>query len=1661
MDHLEDFIALFQDLECLSDPNLPISDGLWGFLEAKVDEFRELLDKPARNETARKSLSSGKIDVAGQEYAVNDVFLHTTLQVADTLDLDEREAARLLVTVQEDVDLSDRPSLVACVIRFHQKWQYLVDCLRMILRYGTDLESDLDDNVRTFFRDLVNLIVQPPNGQRKGGSSYAQKCLSSMGHIRNWLQDIENRIQSVSMIGQFQEGQSPELLRFQQRSLTQQHESLAGISYYLTKASVTGVDECQSLLSTVRRMDKYDVLLVHLLLPLTALLAYLGSAEGRIPYSEAQSLYQTILGKANQDEWSLKYLHAAVVAFWLGEYGSWYDDSHHRALPANVDLETEDEERLNVFLRALQDGAFDFMLSLSIDVKPAEMHDPIRSALRQDLQMQAPPLLGTVTTFSIWFQGLVMEQLESFIDAFITNMPAALRRLRSDEDKERLQTLDLGRQHEMDLEKFILLISYVFEHRPDAAQSFWQEADSNLYGFLMWSAKRLTTPRAHAFCEMLLAIASNEENATAAHIFLLQAPSTSKAKLRKDHALNWAQIFQETEYFASKIQDSPMPSQGPSYTTDKNRRDQTGLEQDTYSMLQSYLRLTAQLARESPAARQWLLNHPTFHLLDLLSLLIGSIVPAQLRACAFDTMHALLTQKTPELGDRVWQILDHWRSSGIAARGGAAKSGSKSLAVTRTDHTDETVFETVAEGFEQPTAFVRLLTALVQPYPEDVEPRDGLPFPEHLGSTNRMPGIDPYVDFALKHVFGRSALEFRDTVRQQILQVTCLDFMLTCLSTFNENLVVLADRTPVSVDDAVTTSSLVAYARLHPFRRVMEWLFNDIVLHALFETAHQDPTDVSDVLPDSPLFLSLVRSVQIITVVLDMQYTYLDIVRPVVKMSGAAREEPVANAAYSSFEDAILSHLELVSDLGLYCGTDHRELVIVSLELLQRLSTSHKLIASTTASFGVGSSRNKVIATLDMNGEADRISRSMVSRMQPSDRELTLGPVAPGYIIKEQILNFLDDCLASQPDQPTIAHLLLGFSCRDNIIEVLADTPFANDDSLFHTHLAIILGYPNGTDGILQGWLLQLKKTALSVMRRLWSSPLSSGYTMTELRAHEFLFQLCRIQVIIQPDTLFDGRTTDDVEFLLTESARCLEHFLKLRTFSLSYSAAEIRLVAQERMPTLQKRIISTLLGRTMGPDGDEVATPSILDLLDFAELEIGDVPPLPNLRYFQGVDFAVCMQGDGIVAPRMHNIDAAKQLLTLHHNALRMKGAVIQPADAQAVDNEAVSILAFLEANNQKKRLLVARLETLRAWVQLMIVMLESCDIDSDLRTTLILQTLQLTLPKLERYATENVPAALELARLSKVLLSGLRSGIPALSKSRAGDITSERLFHLFRISLRGIQSPLSTDGLRELLYSICYRYLMGLSDTSTKDLKRHNTQTIKTSGERLIDIICDDGFVGDGTCRVSALLLLDALVDLAQEEDSAYVVECLARLNYIGILVDSIQAIPSELRAAQAQDVPLLLSYYGAKLSLLLRISRTRLGAAHVLNAGLFSSVRQAGLFSVDPDLGLDIDNPDALKKYYELLLSILRIIASVVLSRGPQNQQSIEQARRFLAENRSLLVAVLKRSANIGGLRQDGSGDLDDVVENFVLLVSVTGFLDFEEKTTLQRSSSTVFS
>jgi len=123
---------------------------------------------------------------------------------------------------------------------------------------------------------------------------------------------------------------------------------------------------------------------------------------------------------------------------------------------------------------------------MSADVKSQAWQDPARQGLREWLQRKAPALVqDSGIVFSDFFQESLMEQLESFVEGFVTNLPDVLRNMRTNEDKQRQDNTTLAHDHDLDLERFLVIMSYVYDGRPKAAfEAFWDVPDGALMGFL-------------------------------------------------------------------------------------------------------------------------------------------------------------------------------------------------------------------------------------------------------------------------------------------------------------------------------------------------------------------------------------------------------------------------------------------------------------------------------------------------------------------------------------------------------------------------------------------------------------------------------------------------------------------------------------------------------------------------------------------------------------------------------------------------------------------------------------------------------------------------------------------------------------------------------------------------------------------------------------------------------------------------------------------------------------------------------------------------------------------------------------------------------------------------------------------------------------------------
>ncbi|KAL2017025.1 hypothetical protein VTK56DRAFT_2669 [Thermocarpiscus australiensis] len=1670
---LEALQALHAELLAVRQHRYEGLQALEQLLEAQTDAFKKLIDKPPRNSAHRKALGTGKIKIADEEYAINDDFVNDCLKVADDLDLDELEAARILLDcdAEGDVETQSRPLWECAVIRFHQERRYLLDCMRLILEVAADdeLESGLQDAFGAVAEEKVFGV--PPPGSRPDGSvkKIVARCMEAMQSVRAMLQSMMDKAAARSVLQQASLLKPPEnqdTYEFSRSSLVEQHECLAAILHAAIEKRHASVGDFQDFLKLLKKSDKYDHFLVHLFPVLAAYITAFGSTEGVGDLQQARQLNEVVCKSGDDDAWALANLGAAVRAWWIAEYSGWYlDDTSYDV--QGINLDQEEEERTKQFMEALKEGAFDFILSVAADCKPQDWQDTSRLGMLQWLQRKAPPLASDYPfPFSHFIQQSLMAHLESFVNAAISNLPDILRKLRTEEDEQR--QLSQSHEHGLDLERFLIIISFAYEGRPDAAMSFWEDPDSNLAGFLQWASRRASTPLVSAFCEMLRCLSENEECATAAHTFLLDEGHQSSGKMKRPQSLTWKQILKELDYFATKLRDGVRPSVSQTYMHRpgvKPVADLAETEPESAMMLECYLRLIAKLVAESEVARQRMMTDDELHLVDTLLKLASGMVPPRLRACAFHVLKDLMTRKQFPENDAMWRAVESLVTSPVGSQR-ALFLGS----ATSPQWIMEATLEDFSIGFDEPNAFIQLLTSLVAPVEGSDGLNDTLPFPEELGTSTRMPGIEPYVDYVFRILTEKTKDVPPDTAWLRVLRLSCLDFALTCLASFNEDLIILGNESNIAIDAAMPTTDLATYVRLHPFARVMEWMFNDKVITALMSTIHQDASTLGSAAPDSPLVLSILRGVQVMIKVLELQETYLHLVRPLIKTQQGQQRTSVANTAYSSFEDGILSHLSLVVDLGKYCNLGHGDLTLACLKLLEKISTSTKIISAWNPDAGRLGHRNKAIVQLEKNGEGETIAASLAASITAT-LDPALEAESENYVVKLFILDFLYGCLKATPDQPTIAHLLLGFRCELNRLSIEPGSAFDTQKSLFHSLLSVVIGLSvyQEEHGI-RGYLIALKYRILRIFQILWRSPLSATLVMDELRATNFMFHLLLREIQIQPDLTWDDLEAKTPEFLLSDASLAYIDYLGSRAILFEYIGKELCSVSQNRIPSIKRQIFEALNGRINVDGGEPLSIPNIFDFFDFLNPDAQwDVPP-PQFHFYKDLDLRPCAEDQGD-AGLQYNIHKVRETIALKRNEFRDTLQAARLEHLEAIETEERILVEYLIFTNRQKLFAASRLTLLRAWANLLLVMFEANDFRGTPKMAFLLQALQAILPTLEAFSTLSPAEAYELARVAKVLLFKLDSSddddtVSGLDKERftIGNLISDKLFQLFQVCLNAIGRSAGSAEVRAVYYGILYRYLTAVVDKDTsaghkrsRSLATARTKTLKTiqiHGDRLLNVICDDAYGSDTDCQTAAMILLSALVHISRSDDDAHIIEALNRLNFIGVLVDSLKTILSDwlaivaalsdrstitpantttstaataIATAEAAE-----QYATAKLALLLQICQTRTGAKYVLQANLFRALELSGAFAADPELEVDARNVRALERLYALLVALARVVGAAVLARGAHN---VLQGRRFLTQHRMLVVHTLKRSAGIGmvgsgglaGLGVDGTASL----------------------------------
>lgn len=1711
MDSLERLQGLHADLVAFTEQRLPNIERLLREVQDSIEDFKNLLDKrnvPPEDATAYRS---GEITVSNQRYSVSEDFRSLCVAVGTALNIEEESAGQLIIRTQiSGLELGEDEIILRVVQSYHDQRDLLLQSLRIILEQSQDTE--VDESVRIRLLEAVALIVDIPSGIVGTASPYVRKCLNTLTSLESRLEQLAEQIASQPYLSQARGRAFYTTLEFQRASTLKQHEALAVVLTWLFRGNYAISEDLRKLHEVSRRWQRPDHTCIHYFPAFAAAFKAFTTPEMNQVLGDAQSLDALLTSNTSETTGaSYRPMMAMLEIWWTTNLSGLLRDSTAPGPTAS--------KRDSIVTKALDDGALEFMLSICVNTKHDMRRQPARQELVDMLLDGTDVALEGTDLTSSFFQTILMESYEFFIEAFISNMPDCIRRLKNDEDDRRLAQLTTpldGSVHHsprdhgarLHLESFLVLIAFSVEDRPEAAQQFWENPQSNLYGFLQWASRRLTVPRVGAFCETLRALANSEENLESAHKFLLEdTVPVAGLKGRKLPSMNYQQIFSELDFYARRVHDkqpdASLVKLHPASRPDLN-------ESESPIMLASYLRLLEHLSRQGAVVRDYVLGIAVFDLPRTLLHLSSGTIPSYLKATIYDFLASLATDVSATTRSRLWSTLDFWASTHHDRASGSVNPSQDPVAtLTALQNT----LIAIGSSHAQYDAFVRLLTGLCLPL-SNAE-HDTLPFPVDLGGNYRTPGIAPYVDMVLNPF---KSTQIRDWIDESAIQglsrcIQCLDFMILNLESFDESVARRAAQvTPV---EGASLPYESAYVQRHPFTRVMQWIFSIDLSKTLLELLHQSPQPRGSVEADELALLNLERVVDVLNDVIRTQATYFDLVKPISRQIQGLKS--IQSNGTKAIEDGIITYPAIVLDLCQHTTANNVPLALKTLTLLQKLSVSAHLCHHVSELSAQDHRVQPMVDMLGPVGELDirHVSQELTRYFDFDERDIESGPSSENYRRRDGILDFLNDCLVAQSGLLNLAHLLVGFQRAGAKLAISPD--IENGSSMLDGLIAFTFEFPVQLGNNMLLWLIHPSTAAITALQNMWSSSVSSELVMTQLRRSDYLVQQFSTVDVVSQAQLFEGQAVLQPGFWFTESAETMTEFLLFRAALYDYTSREVRYAAKNNILALQEQYKATIQGQSMSSDGSVLDHATIFDLFDFTNLETPDMSTalgLPGLDIWTSLDLEkfVTSNEAGLY---VYDIDEARRIMFDHEEELRQRHLSGKQVDDNALRDlnermvgEEDVILQVLAARNCYNETERARLAALSAYVDMVISVVESLPLSGIPKMQFLLRMLQLILPKLDSFMSDRAAEAMELTRLANKLLHSLTQDSTRGSspRSRIDDTVAEKLFQLFRICVEGVPNNADHPALRSMLYSVCSQYLStiltsaslvtpsAVTNSTPKSqnptLKaRQNAMSTLRSTSGLLPIVAEDAEDGIDSAQLNALRFLAQLVALARSESSNMVIEALVKQNFLEILLEPLKTIASDFAGLDPINRNSLLITHTARMNLLLNISLSKVGASALLDTNLLNTLRDSMLFAADPDLGIELEAlssangpstlrpltrgsagpsksttavKSALTTYFTLLALALRLLLSTFISIGVQNEKAIYLIRNFLSDYRGNMVGIFKRHA---GISLDLDFDLDrgsvapvsleltrlieDCVRAYTGLVVTSGFVEYEDQ------------
>lgn len=1359
--------------------------------------------------------------------------------------------------------------------------------------------------------------------------------------------------------------------------------------------------------------------------------------------------------------WRLGYWRGLVqfifYTYATGLYRSKYVESDGSNTPNSANELDFKADLQDPIKESIDDGALELLMFTASDINPSSINFEPFYDFRPDLKFCVPDF-KSLGRFSNGISDLIYSNLEKLTEGVITNLADILREMRLNEEDMYLANAQReiydGANEEntcgVDLERFFIFICCLYYDRPDSALPFWVDQESDLYNFVLWASQCDIVFMATAFSAMLASLASGPACALAVHKFLSEHATNPSfaSRTRKIAKLSWSQIIKA---LSSSIKNLKPPQPPPSsllLSKAKVIADIPELDSSDVWILTTYLQILSQVVKYSTEARDELLTsylsssgdgkQPTKpenangpngtlpppapvsgsnSLVISSSLSNGAVTQVQqplaeppkekdnglVVSILFEflsfytplfgpilyTLSGFALSESQQVKDNLWTALDQWLFNTTIAFPQNEYLGADVASKER-------LFRLMS-SFPTVYGFVSFLEALLRPSSTQQSDLYSLPFPENLGGKYRSPGLWPYVDFIINEVFVTSATSTTMSEKSKMqIQLPTIRFILHCLQHFDPEIPIISASAGIDINVIVKTQTFQDFIQIHPSSIAMNYLFSTKIYTPLIEIASVGIDAVSELPEDSPTVSILIDTLRIINDILNLQNIFIDAVK---KANRAGDSGPIHLSTHglSSFEDAILFNLSIISHLALYTSSPNATLARLSLSLLDRVSHSSQF---STPSYSTVDSRirgNRLLSILEAVDDSVRIKEGIIEQLtRPLDSYVSTGLIPDaGLRIKEEILKFLISNLPSTYKEASISHLLLGFKINSDgslspdstrggifseisILETIIQTAFNSNRAI--------------TGSYIPYQPARISSLCYKIIRLLIKNSLSTGIMIEYLREKSFFLSSLKSEPIVDSRAIWDEIPFEDVpEFYTSYSARAFLCFIDKRASLLECLSIELHAAALSGSLSAVSRYMEALANMNIKND-DTFETSSATKILSFLDVVEYTIPPKERLNEEITSTF-----GEQLVAHilrRDSELDDQSAVAELTY-LLRLKGLELMgtghitslndPSFVQAID----SVIISFTRNRLLDRLRSTQLSCLQAWSKLLLVVVNDSDLAPNDRTNLLLEVFQSVVHKLKLYSTTDSEYAENLASLLVSLYSIYLSDINAMERTISNKNPSllkknsaERTHPLFKAVISSILTSNSTPTLRSELYVIAYKYLKNvLSDeslTASSSIIRNCLQTIRVSGDKLIEFICNDALNGEGTTRLTAYILLEVFSTLSIRAKSTFLLDTLVKYNMLLLIVRSISHCDEEIVKRDDLQFSYLsttnkrshlsgvfaaanrhyqIMIFKSIVSLLLQLARTRHGAHQITQCGLFEILKTCKFLRIDPDVGIDV--------------------------------------------------------------------------------------------------------